>query len=339
MESLMNVVKKRILAGEPVEICQILESDGSSPRGAGAKMAVFQGGSISGTVGGGSVELETIRLSQELLKTGGSLLRRFYLYPNRVSDLGMICGGEVLILLQFLPANSPAALEFLTYLCESEQRCCNAWLILLLRDGALCDYGVFHDEDGFRFLKTCDEAKLCPLLQTVPVLQQGMISVYTEPICRRGALYLFGGGHVGQALVPVLAPLGFRVVVLEDRPALSVRERFPLAHDVLLCDFSNLSKVVTVTKDDYCVVMTPGHQSDRLVLSQVLRTEAPYIGCIGSRKKIAKTNELLQAEGFSQADCDRVHSPIGLPIGAVTPEEIAISVAAELIAFRAGKIS
>ena len=92
---------------------------------------------------------------------------------------------------------------------------------------------------------------------------------------------------------------------------------------------------MTLTADDYAVVMTPGHQADYEVLAQVLRSEAGYIGCIGSRGKIAKTRERLLADGFTDADLARVHAPIGLPILAETPEEIAISVAAEMIEHRA----
>lgn len=319
-------------------LCQILDADGSSPRGAGARMAVFADGSTLGTVGGGSVELEAAKLAISLLERRTSLLRKFYLYPNHVSDLGMICGGEVLMLLQFLSPDCPKALPLLTSLCDLEQRGCTVYLILQLQQGVLMDAGLYSEERGLEFLSSCSEEALHPLLQTAPVFQNGETQLYVEPVCRRGMVYLFGGGHVGQALVPVLAPLGFRVTVMEDRPLLAVKERFPQAQTVKLCDFAALSDYIRVEKDDYCIIMTPGHQSDRTVLSQVLRTKAAYIGCIGSRKKIAKTNELLLAEGLTQDDCSRVHAPIGLAIGAKTPEEIAISVAAELIAFRAGLI-
>ena len=104
------------------------------------------------------------------------------------------------------------------------------------------------------------------------------------------------------------------------------------------CELNNFRRIfdkVSLTADDYAVVMTPGHQADYEILEQVLRTPATYIGCIGSRKKVALTRERLAAAGFSQQDIDRVHAPIGLPILAETPEELAISVAAEMIRHRA----
>ena len=129
--------------------------------------------------------------------------------------------------------------------------------------------------------------------------------------------------------------IGFEVTVYDNRAELANAEHFPTAHEIVVGDFRRIFDKVSLTADDYAVVMTPGHQADYEILEQVLRTPATYIGCIGSRKKVALTRERLAAAGFSQQDIDRVHAPIGLPILAETPEEIAISVAAEMIRHRA----
>ena len=160
-------------------------------------------------------------------------------------------------------------------------------------------------------------------------------STFVEPIVRAGRVYLFGAGHVGRALAPVLRYVGFEVTVYDNRAELANAEHFPMAHEIIVGDFCRIFEKVSLTADDYAVVMTPGHQADYEILEQVLRTPASYIGCIGSRKKVALTREKLAAAGFSQQDIDRVHAPIGLPILAETPEEIAISVAAEMIRHRA----
>ena len=156
-----------------------------------------------------------------------------------------------------------------------------------------------------------------------------------EPLVRAGKVCIFGGGHVGRALVPVLAAVGFRVVLFDNRAALAKPENYPAADEVIFGDFRRIYDKVTLTPDDYAVIMTPGHQADFEILSQVLKSEAAYIGCIGSRSKVAKTQEKLRAEGYGDADIARIHSPIGLPILAETPEEIAISIAAEMIEHRA----
>ena len=133
-----------------------------------------------------------------------------------------------------------------------------------------------------------------------------------------------------------LASLGFRPVVYDDRPEFADPALFPKAEKTLCGDFAWLSEQVTVTPEDYVVVMTRGHQADYEVLTQVLRSGAKYLGCIGSKRKLALCRERLLAAGFTDEEYARLHAPIGLAIGAQTPEEIAVSVAAEMIAVRAG---
>ena len=147
---------------------------------------------------------------------------------------------------------------------------------------------------------------------------------------------LFGAGHVGQALVPVLAQAGFSVVVWDDRSGMPVP---PGACDMRCGPYEGaLERLGPVTAEDYVVVMTHGHQADYEILSQALGTPAKYIGCIGSRGKAAAVRERLLAADFPAEEVARIYSPIGLPIGGETPGEIAVSVAAQLIACRSGRL-
>ena len=198
------------------------------------------------------------------------------------------------------------------------------WLLLVLDGERVKD---------FRVLTRGDIPQEQQELFTTRALWRG--GRYIEPLARAGRVYIFGGGHVGCALVPVLAAVGFRVTMYDNREELAKPERYPAADEVIFGSFADISGKVTLTADDYAVVMTPGHQADHEILSQVLRSDATYIGCIGSRGKVAKTRERLRADGFTEAEIDRVHAPIGLPILAETPEEIAISIAAEMIEHRA----
>ena len=150
-----------------------------------------------------------------------------------------------------------------------------------------------------------------------------------------GCVYVFGGGHVAQELVPVISHVGFRVVVYEDRENFARPELFQGVHHTILGSFERISEHITIHENDYAVIMTRGHQSDYEVLRQVLRTQAAYIGVIGSRQKIAATTKRLLEDGISEQDIARLHTPIGLPIKGETPAEIAISIAAEMILFRA----
>ena len=145
-----------------------------------------------------------------------------------------------------------------------------------------------------------------------------------------------GGGHVSQALVPALARVDFSVTVLEERTEFLTPELFPDAQALIHADYLRLSDFITMTPDDYAVVMTRGHQGDFEILRQLLQSPAAYVGCIGSRKKVAATQARLREAGIDESRIQSLHSPIGLAIGAETPAEIAVSITAQMIAHRAG---
>lgn len=154
-----------------------------------------------------------------------------------------------------------------------------------------------------------------------------------------GRVYIFGGGHVSQALVPALTAVEFRCVVLEDRAEFCRPELFPGAEEVLLIDNSRVADFVELTREDWVVIMTRGHKDDLLVQSQVMKAPVRYIGVIGSRQKTAAVTAKLRDMGFSNADFQKVWAPIGLPIRSETPAEIAVSITAQLILERAGGLS
>jgi len=151
-----------------------------------------------------------------------------------------------------------------------------------------------------------------------------------------GTVYIFGAGHCGEKLAHVLYTVGFNTVVIDDRAEFANAERFPEADEILVpksmdIPFGNIA----FNTESYIVIVTRGHAQDELVLRGALRTEVGYIGMIGSKKKRDSIYARLLADGYMQSDIDRVTSPIGIPIEADTPEEIAVSIAAELIKLRA----
>jgi xanthine dehydrogenase accessory factor len=146
---------------------------------------------------------------------------------------------------------------------------------------------------------------------------------------------IFGGGHVAKALVPILSSVDFRVIVMDERSEFATNERFPDAAQVVCGSFGHLDQLFTFNENDYAVVVTSGHQHDYEVEEQILRQDLAYTGVIGSRKKTAAVNAKLRAAGITEEQLAKVHTPIGLDIGAKTPEEIAVSIAAEMIQVRA----
>lgn len=152
-------------------------------------------------------------------------------------------------------------------------------------------------------------------------------------------VFLFGGGHVARALAQVLALAEFSVEVWDDRPGMATEDFFPDAAACRCGPYPGALEILpAMTEEDFVVVMTHGHQSDFEVLSQALRTPVKYIGCIGSKGKAAAVRERLSAAGFTEEEIRRIHSPIGLPIGGRSPGEVAVSVAAEMIACRSGRL-
>jgi xanthine dehydrogenase accessory factor len=159
-----------------------------------------------------------------------------------------------------------------------------------------------------------------------------------EDLCGQGTVLIFGGGHVGLALSRVSGFVGFKTVVLDDRYEFANADRFPDAEEVVLLEcFPDCFQGLEIDEDSYIVIVTRGHLHDKTVLRLALKTRAGYIGMIGSRKKRDAIYEDLIQEGFKREDMDRVHSPIGLAIGAETPEEIAVCILGELIKVRVEK--
>ena len=203
-----------------------------------------------------------------------------------------------------------------------------------MEDGKITAMGTFDEAHGLRFAEL-DETMLRPWLTSSAVYRKGEPSYYVEPISRAGRVYVFGGGHVGKALVPVLANVGFRVAVFDNRKDFAKPENYPAAEQVIFGDYYHIEEKVHITERDYVTIMTPGHQADREVLLQAMKSPACYVGCIGSRHKLAATYKYLMENGIPEAELSRIHAPIGITIFAETPEEIAISIAAELIRHRA----
>ena len=161
--------------------------------------------------------------------------------------------------------------------------------------------------------------------------------VFVEPITPQPTVYIFGAGHIGFAVSKIAKMTGFRVSVIDDRPAYACAARFPEADEFFVEDPADMVSRLNLNKVSYLVIACRGHLEDQRVLAQAVNTPAGYIGMLGSRKKTKTVFSNLKSEGITQAALDRIHSPIGLPISTETPEEIAVSIMAEIIDIRRRK--
>mgnify|MGYP004606765995 FL=1 len=295
--------------GHDTVLATIIWDDGSAPRGKGSQMLVGKDGLLAGTIGGGAVEGQAIALAQEMLHSGAdSRTHEFRLRRDgSAQSTGMVCGGDVTVYFRRIPAADGAwdtlAAEALRRLGARER----GWLVQPL-DGAM---PYLSDNDADK--ENC----------------------FTMPLPIGERAIIFGAGHIARALVPLLCTVGFRPVVFDDRPQFATRERFPQADQVICGDFARIGDYLTVGTEDFVVVMTNGHEYDFQVQVQVLRGETAYVGVIGSRKKTAFVNQRLREAGISEEAIAFVHTPVGTAIKAVTPEELAVSIAGEMILVRA----
>lgn len=159
----------------------------------------------------------------------------------------------------------------------------------------------------------------------------GALQIYVEPHCNSRRLVMFGGGHVGKAVTELAAGCGFHVTVVDERPEMASRAAHPAAADVICAEVDNAIPALTVTEETAIVIATTGHETDFKAVRGALRTQAGFIGLLGSRRKREVLLQTLEREGFSAEDRARVVTPVGLPIGAETPAEIAVSIVAQLV--------
>ncbi|MBR3640739.1 MAG: XdhC family protein, partial [Oscillibacter sp.] len=262
----IEALRTELGSGRRAVLCTVTGSEGSAPRGAGARMAVFENGETRGTVGGGRIELLAAEHARGLLggsETAGA--RRYSL----VHDAGMVCGGDMTLCFSLLgEADAQTLAAWETHLREGSE----AYLALDLASGALSVSSERAEGD------------------------------YTERLCRDGVLYLFGGGHVGQALAPLLAAVDFRVTVLDDRAEIAREALFPRAEAVRLCDYGDLAAAAPITERDFVVVMTHGHAADLAVLGYALARRPAFLACLGSRAKRGVMEETLARQGFSEEE-------------------------------------
>lgn len=326
MRSVFRAAVERLKAGEPVTLVTVVEAKGSTPRGPGARMAVFRDGGTEGTVGGGAVEHASRAFAVETL-SGAAQIRRYSLTRDDAAGLGMICGGDVTLLFQPVSPGDEAAIAVFENILSALNDRSPRWLAQELLPNGMVRMALYGRED----LILGEVLEPEPSKGVLPSFLEGERTRFVDPVVRAGRALIFGGGHVSSALSPILSSVGFSVFIFEDRAEFADIARFPGASGAALCRMDDFLGDVRIVPEDFAVIVTRGHQSDYEVLRQVLSTQAAYIGMIGSRAKVAATKERLFQDGFDWDDLARVYAPIGLAIGAETPEEIAVSIAAEMI--------
>lgn len=343
--SLFDDIVCLLEAGERVVSTVILSRSGSAPRVAGTRMFVRSDGSILGTIGGGILEARVVETAREVFSDGKSRVRRFTLASDEAGNTGMICGGAIQVLISLLDPADTGCPPFYRAAAEAYRTRKRGWMVMevpredtaafAVRQGLLCGDG---SASGCLEPEALESIVALAAAGAPDVVSHGDGVYLVEPLCHQGTVFIFGAGHVSQKLAPLAKFVGFRTVVVDDRAEFANRERFPDADEILVpASFESAMTGLDLDVDAFVVLVTRGHAHDRMLLGKALRTGAGYIGMIGSRRKRDGVYESLRREGFKDENFERVHSPVGLDIGAESPEEIAVSIVAELIRERAGK--
>lgn len=344
MQEIVRETQALLGESEPFALVTLIAEEGSTPRSAGAEMLVRADGSIAGTVGGGLLEATAMQQARVAIETGRSTAMTVELTGQNVEDKAMLCGGRAQLLVSFVPAGDPELSRICSALAaalEAGQRANLATVFgpagsegerpvarSLVQDGSVLAGASLEPATIAAFVSQSSGVQNHEL-------PDGRV-LHCETIEPAPVLVICGAGHVGQALAPAAAAVGFDVVVIDDRPEFACRERFPAAARlVVLPDYERAFESVALGARTYVVVTTRGHTHDFTVLEQVLRTEAAYIGLMASSRKRRRFFETLLERGHTEQDLERIHSPIGLAIDAETPAELAVSIVAELIKVRA----
>jgi len=324
-----------LASGHCVALATVTETVGSTPGKVGYKMLIVDGTSAPiGTVGGGAVESDTVRMARGMLGRRACRVVRYNLDTTRKADMG-ICGGQVELLIESFDASDA---PFFKAVSDAVQQGRDAAIISIMESETGPQKALIAD--GKVLAATGTGGRLVAM--DTPGLRADKTAKMVADACRlfveslgvRPHLVIFGAGHLGAFLAHYAAGLGFRVTVVDDRPQYANAERLPDADRIVVSEFDNAVQAASLDGDGYAVVVTRGHTHDEIVLEQCLAIGPKYVGMIGSTRKTAAILVNLRNKGIPQALLDTVYSPIGLSIGAVTPQEIALSIAAELVKIR-----
>lgn len=365
MELLNEKIVECLKQGEICAIATIMASKGSTPRTSGTKMVVLKDRTIYGTIGGGMVEAMVIDACIKLMAQNRCRIIEFKLDQELKDGLDMVCGGSLTVLIETITPSHDMISLFLALL-YMEKKGEKAFLVSkvegisqsdfmtrkcllpdIAKQKAMNPYSFGESSHGISSMLPIVPKSILDAIQEnffsgiSPVIyNHGLEEYIIEPVHIQDKIYIFGAGHVGFQLARIAHITDFQTIITDDREEFANYRRFPHAKAVRVVEHfdhavDSLPDELSVDANSYIVILTRGHLHDQTVLEAALKTEAAYIGMIGSRTKRDKIYTNLEKKGISRDRLDAVYSPIGLNIHSETPAEIAISIIGQIIQVRA----
>ncbi len=330
-----QVLKK----GENVALITVISTTGSTPGKVAYKMLVWgKSGKTIGTVGGGLTEANMINAARNILPKTKSQVFRFDLDGVKDDEKG-ICGGSIELLIETFDKKNLPLFEELSIVTENGDK------------GVLISIISPEKSPKNIFLKSADQAditgdvsfspeviesikKLAAEEQSAKQTLEDGTQIFVETIPEQPMVFIFGAGHLSYYISRYARSLNFRLTICDDRAEFANKNRFPDAAKIIVESFERVFDKIDINKNSYVVIVTKGHKCDEIVLEKAVKTDARYIGMIGSKRKTSTILKRLHKRGIPEEALRKVYSPIGVSIGALTPQEIALSIVSELVKIR-----
>ena len=349
MKEVIQEALKLLESGQPGVLATVVRTKGSTPQKAGAMLLVRQDGSGVGTLGGGCVEGDIWFAAKEILRRrGGPEFKDYFLNEDVAARDGLVCGGTMYFFLEPLwsPDDYVEIGEQLIEAYEGGDAVSLATVVNVADGGKNLGAKLLLRLDGSTVGTLGDtelDARATEVAQRVADVgniesfsTDDGTEVFVEGFTTPPTLVMVGGGHVGKATADLAHNLGYRVFVVDDREEFSNKERFPYAEQVVVAPYDQWPQHLDVNVNSFVVAATRGHRFDDMALESALTTRARYVGLLGSRRKNLMIYQRLSMEGVPLERLKEIHAPVGLDIGALTPEELAVSIMSEIIMVRRG---
>ncbi len=325
--------------GENIALITVISTTGSTPGKVGYKMLVWgKNRETLGTIGGGLVEAEVVDKAGNMLPRPENQVVKIDFGGTGDNERG-ICGGSIEFLIETFDKKGLPLFDELADVIEKGDKSVLASIISPEKSPEkffLQNAEQINTATRINFSSEAIESinKIVSKEQSARKTLSDGVDIFIETIPEQPMAFIFGAGHIAYYISQYAKSLDFRVTVCDDRAEFANKERFPQADNIIVEDFESVFDKIDVNENSYIVIVTKGHKIDETVLEKAVKTNAKYIGMIGSKRKILTIFKHLTERGISEQTLKKVHSPIGISIGAVTPEEIALSIVAELVKIR-----
>ncbi len=325
--------------GENIALITVISTTGSTPGKVGYKMLVWgENGETIGTVGGGLTEANVINIAKKILPKTENQVVKINLDGTEDDEKG-ICGGSIELLIETFDKKSLPLFKALSAVIEN-----GVWgvLISIVRPNKTPEKIVLRSVEEldtaanihFSPEVTASIKELVAKERPAKKTLEDGVEIFIETITEQPMVFIFGAGHLSYHISRFAKSVNFRFTVCDDRAEFANKNRFPDASNIIVEGYESIFDKIDINKNSYIVIVTQGHKSDEIVLERAVKTNAKYIGMIGSKRKTLTILKNLQKKGISTMTLKRIYSPIGISIGAFTPEEIALSIVSELIKIR-----